>query len=69
MIITAMQDLEQGATEQLRVIMGLREPAGSYPRTKFRLTRMRNWGDMKITYGLVLAIRIGPARCQQTKEM
>jgi hypothetical protein len=30
---------------------------------------MRNWGDMKITYGLVLAIRIGPARCQQPKEM
>ena len=69
MIITAMQDLQQRTAEQLRVIMGLREPAGSYPRSEFRLTRMGDWGDMKITYGLVLTIRIGAAVGQQTKEM
>ena len=39
-IIAAMQDLQQGATEQLGMMMGLSEPAWSYSGTEFGLPRM-----------------------------
>jgi hypothetical protein len=69
MIITAMQDLEQSATHQLRMIVGLREPAGSYSGTESCLPGMGNRGDIKITDGLVFTIRIGAAAGEQAEEM
>ena len=69
MIITAMQDLEQSATQQLRMMVGLREPAGSYPGAESGLAGMRNRRNVKIADRLVFTIRIGAAAGQQAEKV
>lgn len=69
MIITAMQDLQQRPTQQLRMMVGLREPARAYPGTESGLAGMRNSGNVKIAYRLVSSIRIGAAARQQAEKM
>jgi len=64
MIITAMQDLQQGTAEELWMMMGLCEPPRSYSGTKFRLAGMGDRWNVKITNGLVLPITIRAATRQ-----
>src|SRR5687767_8993705 len=68
-IIATMQNFQQRATQQLGMMVGLREPAGAYSGTEPHLAGMRNSGDVKIAYGLMFSIRIGAAAGQQAEEM
>ena len=69
MIVAAMQDLQQRTAQQLGMVVGLGEPSRPDPGTEFRLARMLDRRDLKLTDRLMLEIGIGPAARQQPQEV
>ncbi len=68
-LVAAVEDLEQGPPVQRRMVVGLREPAGSHPRAEHDTARVLDRRRPDVTHRLVLAVRVAPTRREQSKEV
>src|SRR6185436_2877364 len=67
--VATMKDVEQRASQYMRLLVRLGEPAGTDPGAEFRGSGVSDRIHRDIADGTVLAFGIGAARRQQPQEM
>ena len=67
--VTAVQDLQQRAAEQLGVLVGLHEPARAHARTELGLAGVPDRLDGHVLDGPVLDVRVAAAPGQEPQEV
>ena len=64
-----MQDLQQGPSGQVRVLVGLGEPTGTHPAAQLRDAVVDDRFGRHVAHRLVLGVRTGAAGGQQPEEV
>ncbi len=68
-LVTSVQNLQQGAPGQLRMLVGLGEGAGTNPGAEPGPAAVRHRRDRHVAHWLMFRLRVAAPRCQQPEEM